>query len=72
MLDVKEIRKRTGLNMKDFADYFIIPYRTLQNWESGTRPIPVYVYHLLDHAVANDIANNTDFKRILRMSRGEE
>jgi DNA-binding transcriptional regulator YiaG len=71
MLDVKAIREKTGLNMKDFADYFIIPYRTYQNWESGTRPIPVYVYHLLDLAVANDLANGYDFKEILRMARGE-
>lgn len=71
MLDVKAIREKTGLNMKDFAEYFIIPYRTYQNWETGTRPIPVYVYHLLDIAVDADIKSGFDFKKILRMSRGE-
>ena len=32
-----EIRKKTGMNRKEFAEYFNIPYRTVQDWESGTR-----------------------------------
>ena len=30
-----ELRARTGMNRRQFADYFGIPYRTVQDWELG-------------------------------------
>ena len=32
---VKEFRSQTGMNQKQFAEYFGIPVRTLQEWEQG-------------------------------------
>ena len=32
-----ELRKSTGMNRRQFSDYFGIPYRTVQDWELGNR-----------------------------------
>ena len=34
---LKEARKQTGMTQKQFAAYFRIPYRTLEDWERGDR-----------------------------------
>lgn len=44
---IKELRERMGMNRKEFCDYFGIPYRTVQDWESGKREMPDYVLRLL-------------------------
>ena len=31
----KELRQASGMNMTQFANYFGIPFRTVQNWELG-------------------------------------
>ncbi|MPT48032.1 MAG: helix-turn-helix domain-containing protein [Sphingobium sp.] len=36
-VDVKALRKRTGLTQKAFADRFHLPARTLQEWEQQRR-----------------------------------
>lgn len=37
---IKWMRERTGLNRKQFADQFKIPYRTIQDWEDGkSKPV---------------------------------
>ena len=36
-IDVKAIRKKTGLNQQDFADTFGFPIDTLRKWEGGSR-----------------------------------
>ena len=43
---VKELRKSTGMNRKEFCEYFQIPYRTVTEWERGTRRMPHYVLRL--------------------------
>ena len=35
------------MNKKEFAEYFGIPYRTLQDWELGNRKAPDYVYNMI-------------------------
>lgn len=36
-IDVKTIRKKTGLSQPNFAALFMIPVGTLRNWEQGRR-----------------------------------
>lgn len=43
----KELRDRSGMNMTQFSKYFGIPYRTIQNWESGERQCPSYLLELM-------------------------
>ena len=49
-----EIRNKTGLNRKEFAEAFGIPYRTITDWELGTRVMPEYVLRLIAYRVALD------------------
>lgn len=46
-----ELRKRTGLNRKQFAEYFGIPYRTVQDWELGQRKMPEYLFRLMEFKI---------------------
>ena len=52
----KELRERSGMTRTQFAEYFGIPYRTIQNWELGLRECPEYLLKLikfrLDHEKA--------------------
>ena len=46
-----EIRKRTGMNRREFAEYFNIPYRTVQDWELGNRQMPEYLFCLMEYKI---------------------
>ena len=48
---IKELRKSTGLNRKEFCDKYDIPYRTMTEWELGHRNAPSYVLRLLTYYV---------------------
>ena len=46
-----EIRQRTGMNRREFAEYFNIPYRTVQDWELGNRQMPDYLFRLMEYKI---------------------
>ena len=46
-MSFKEIRKLSGMNLKEFSRYFEIPYRTIQNWEAGVNSCPEYLLKLI-------------------------
>ena len=48
---MKELRESTGMNRKEFCGYFGIPYRTVTEWERGTRKMPDYVFRLLAYRI---------------------
>ena len=48
---IKELRESTGMNRKEFCEYFGIPYRTVTEWERGTRKMPDYVFRLLAYRI---------------------
>lgn len=50
-MDMREIRKKTGLSQQKFGDKYGIPLRTVQNWEYGKREAPEYVLDLLNFKV---------------------
>ena len=43
-----ELRKKTGMNRREFCQYFNIPYRTVQDWELGSRKMPGYLLELME------------------------
>ena len=45
------LRKETGMKRPDFARYFDIPYRTVQDWELGNRKIPEYLLRLMEYKI---------------------
>ena len=42
-VSIAEIRKSTGMSQSEFAKFFDIPVRTLQDWEQERRVPPPYV-----------------------------
>ena len=46
-----ELRESTGMNRKEFCEYFQIPYRTVTEWERGNRHAPEYVLKLLEYYI---------------------
>ena len=54
-MDLREklisLREETGMKRTEFARYFEIPYRTLQDWERGKRRIPAYLYRLMKYKI---------------------
>ena len=46
-----ELRKSTGMNRKEFCEYFEIPYRTMTDWELGNRTMPNYLLRLMAYKV---------------------
>ena len=46
-LTVRDVRLSTGLSQAQFAERFLIPRRSIENWESGARACPQYVVNLL-------------------------
>lgn len=47
---VRDIRAYTGLTRTDFALRYLIPYRTIENWERGDNQCPDYIRLLLAQA----------------------
>ena len=48
---IVELRERTGMNRKEFCEYFQIPYRTVTEWERDNRHAPDYVLRLLEYYI---------------------
>ena len=52
--EVKDLREQMGMNRREFCDYFEIPYRTVQDWESEKRELPEYVLRLMKYRVKSE------------------
>ena len=50
----KIFRERSGMSRTQFAEYFGIPYRTVQNWELGIRACPDYLLNLMQYKLYNE------------------
>ena len=50
-MSLRQLRERTGMNRRQFAEYFGIPYRTVQEWELGGRRVPDYLLRLMEYKV---------------------
>lgn len=48
---IRQIREFTGMNRKEFCEYYHIPYRTVSEWERGGRHAPEYLVRLLEYYV---------------------
>ena len=54
---IKELRECTGMNRKQFCEYFQIPYRTVTEWELDHRHAPDYVLRLLQYYIEKEGLN---------------
>ena len=48
---VRELRELTGMNRRQFSEFFEIPYRTVSEWERDGRHAPDYVLRLLEYYI---------------------
>lgn len=60
---VIELRKSTGMNRKEFCEYFEIPYRTVTEWERGTRKMPEYVLRMMEYQIRMEKLKKSDLKQ---------
>ncbi len=44
---LRKLRAEAGMSRREFAEYFGIPYRTLQDWELENRVMPEYLFRLI-------------------------
>jgi len=49
-----ELRKESGMNQTEFARYFNIPRRTVQNWDLGVRECPSYLLDLMEYKLKRE------------------
>lgn len=56
-MNIREMRTRLGDTQREFAARYNIPFRTVQNWETGTRKPPKYITALLESRIKNDLLN---------------
>lgn len=48
---LKKLREITKMNRREFAEAFIIPIRTMEDWETGRRKMPEYLLRLMEYKV---------------------
>lgn len=53
-MNIKQLRTMSGMTQAQFADYFNIPKRTVENWETGVRTPPEYVVRLIEYKLTNE------------------
>ena len=51
---IKELRRMTGMNRREFCEYFQIPYSTVTDWEREQRHAPDYVLRLLEYYIRKE------------------
>ena len=56
-MTIREMRNLLNETQSEFARRYEIPFRTIQNWESGDRIPPQYVLNLLEDRVKADLVN---------------
>lgn len=53
-MTIKEMRKAAGMSQQKFSEYFNIPKRTIEAWESGVRVPPDYVPSLIEYKLEKE------------------
>ena len=56
-MNIRELRTRLGDTQSEFAARYNIPFRTVQNWETGVRRPPEYIINLLEQRIQEDLIN---------------
>lgn len=56
-MNIREMRNRLGDTQSEFSTRYNIPFRTIQNWETGKRRPPEYIMDLLEERIRADLVN---------------
>ena len=49
--ELRKLRESTGMNRKEFCEYFEIPYMTETDWELGNRRVTQYLLRLMAYKI---------------------
>ena len=49
--ELRKLRESTGMNRKEFCEYFEIPNMTETDWELGNRRVPQYLLRLMAYKI---------------------
>lgn len=50
----KELRKLSGMSQRKYAEYFGIPRRTVEDWDSGKRACTDYLLALMEYKLIKE------------------
>lgn len=64
-MTIKELRNKTGLSQRLFAQKFHITICTLQSWEQGRRHTPEYVIFMVERILDLESRNNESTLKII-------
>ena len=53
-MTIRDMRLAAGMTQKEFAEYFGIPKRTIENWESEKSKCPDYLAALIRYKLVNE------------------
>ena len=68
---LKAMRKEANMTQKQFARYFGIPIRTVEDWERGLRHMPDYLMRLLVYKMETEglIKKHPEWEDVVREGR---
>lgn len=53
-MKIEDLIEMSGMNIKQFAEYFGIPRKTIHNWKSGINKCPEYLLRLMAYKLENE------------------
>lgn len=53
-MTIKQLRALSGMTQKQFSEYFGIPLRTLEDWETGKSECKSYIISLIQYKLENE------------------
>ena len=53
-MTIKELRTKSGMTQKAFAEYFSIPKRTIEEWEGERRKCADYLLNLMQYKLEKE------------------
>ena len=53
-MSFRELRQASGLTQKQFSEYFGIPKRTIESWDTGDRSCPSYLLELIEYKLTRE------------------
>lgn len=53
-MDIKELRKKSGMTQKAFSEYFGMSKRAIEEWEGERRKCPDYLLNLIYYKLTRE------------------
>ncbi|MBQ4534883.1 MAG: helix-turn-helix domain-containing protein [Ruminococcus sp.] len=53
-MNIKQLRTLSGMTQRQFSKYFGIPWRTLEDWETGKSECKTYIISLIEYKLENE------------------